>query len=387
MKKIAVVSDSFKGSLTSSEICAIVAKEAARFFPSCEIVGLPVADGGEGTVDSFLQCMKGEKVALEVTGPNFMREPSFYGNFGDTAIIEMAAAAGLPMVADQKDPARTTTFGVGELMRHALEHGAKRIVLALGGSATNDGGCGAAAAMGTRFFSATGETFVPVGGTLSKIVRIDNTETKRLLEGVEVVAMCDIDNPMHGQRGAAYVFSPQKGADPDMVRLLDQELVALDEILVRELDAHVAELPGAGSAGAMGAGAVAFFGASLRPGIETVLDTVRFEERTAGADFVITGEGRLDSQSLRGKVVIGVSRRAKRMNIPVFAVVGDVDDDIDEAYREGVTAIFSTNHLAIPVSEAKKRSTMDYRLTIENLFRALAAMETEKKTSQPILQQ
>ena len=189
--------------------------------------------------------------------------------------------------------------------------------------------------------------------------------------------MCDIDNPMHGLRGAAYVFSPQKGADEQTVRLLDAELVALDETLVRELGARVAQLPGAGAAGAMGAGAVAFFGARLNPGIETVLDTVRFEERVAGADFVITGEGRLDSQSLRGKVVIGVSRRAKRLNIPVLAVVGDVGDGIDEAYREGVTAIFSTNRLAIPFSEAKHRSKKDYRLTIENLFRALSALETK----------
>jgi len=377
MKKIAVVSDSFKGSVSSSEICQIVTEEAARFFPACEIVGLPVADGGEGTVDSFLECMTGEKVLLAVSGPYFTRVESFYGRFGDTAIIEMAAAAGLPMVGDDKDPTRTTTYGVGELMRHALEHGAKRIILALGGSATNDGGCGAASAIGTRFYDAAGETFVPVGGTLSKIARIDNAETQRLLAGVEVVAMCDIDNPMHGERGAAYIFSPQKGADADMVCLLDAELVALDQILARELGAQVAELPGAGAAGAMGAGAVAFFGARLNPGIETVLDTVRFEERVEGADFVITGEGRLDSQSLRGKVVIGVSRRAKRIGIPVFAVVGDVGDDIDEAYREGVTAIFSTNHLAIPFSEAKLRSKLDYRLTIENLFRALAALRAK----------
>lgn len=375
MKKIAVVSDSFKGSLTSSEICDIVAAQAQAFFPACEIVGLPVADGGEGTVDSFLECLAGEKVAVEVSGPYLERVPSFYGRFGETAIIEMAAAAGLPLVGERMNPALTTTYGVGELMRHALAHGAQKIILALGGSATNDGGCGAAAAMGTRFFNAAGEEFVPVGGTLSQIARIDNAETKRLLHGVEVVAMCDIDNPMHGQRGAACVFSPQKGADAEMVRQLDAELIALDQTITRELGLRVAEIPGAGAAGAMGAGAVAFFGASLKPGIETVLDTVRFEERIADADFVITGEGKLDSQSLRGKVVIGVSRRAKQLGIPVFAVVGDVGDDIDEAYREGVTAIFSTNHLAIPFSEAKKRSALDYRLTIENLFRALKAME------------
>ncbi len=374
MKKIAVVSDSFKGSVSSSEICVIVAQEAERFFPACEVVGLPVADGGEGTVDSFLECMEGEKVWTEAAGPYFERLESFYGRFGDTAVIEMAAAAGLPLVEERRNPALTTTYGVGELMRHALEHGARRLILALGGSATNDGGCGAAAAMGTRFFDAAGASFVPTGGTLARIARIDRAETARLLSGVEVVAMCDIDNPMHGERGAAYVFAPQKGADARMVRLLDEQLAALDQALARELCAHVSQLPGAGAAGAMGAGAVAFFGAALRPGIETVLDTVRFEERVAGADFVITGEGRLDSQSLRGKVVVGVSRRAKKAGVPVFAVVGDVGDGIEAVYDEGVTAVFSTNRLAIPFSEAKQRSARDYRLTIENLFRALAAL-------------
>ena len=374
MKKIAVVSDSFKGSISSSEICAVVAQEARRFFPACEVVGLPVADGGEGTVDSFLECLEGEKRTVEAAGPYFERRMAFYGSFGDTAIIEMAAAAGLPIVGDEKDPTKTTTYGVGELMRHALERGAKKIILGLGGSATNDGGCGAAAALGTKFYDSEGNAFVPTGGTLSKIVQIDHSETVRLLSGVEVVAMCDIDNPMHGTRGAAYVFGPQKGADAETVRLLDAQLVALDETISRELGLQVANLPGAGAAGAMGAGVVAFFGASLKPGIETVLDTVRFEERVAGADFVITGEGRLDSQSLRGKVVIGVARRAKRAGIPVIAVVGDIGDDIDEAYSEGVTAVFSTNRLAIPFSEAKLRSKQDYRLTIENLFRMIQAL-------------
>ncbi len=375
MKKIAVVSDSFKGSVTSSEICAIVAAEAKRFFPACEVVGLPVADGGEGTVDSFLECMSGEKIFIEAAGPNFERRTAFYGRFGETAIIEMAAAAGLPLVGDDKNPMLTTTYGVGELMLHALEHGAKRLILALGGSATNDGGCGAAAALGTRFYDAAGAEFIPTGGTLCNIARIDNAVTERLLSGVEVVAMCDIDNPMHGERGAAYVFAPQKGADAEMVRVLDAGLVSLDRVISREMGKSVAGIPGAGAAGAMGAGAVAFFGAKLNPGIETVLDTVRFEERISGADFVITGEGKLDSQSLRGKVVIGVARRAKQAGVPVFAVVGDVGDDIDEAYAVGVTAIFSTNHLAIPFSEAKARSAKDYRLTIENLFRALAALK------------
>jgi len=378
MKKILVVSDSFKGTISSGEICDIVAEETRRFFPACEIVGLPVADGGEGTVDSYLECMPGEKIFCEAAGPNFERRTAFYGRFGETAIIEMAAVAGLPLVDDTaKDPSRTTTYGVGELMRHALEHGAKRIILGLGGSATNDGGCGAAAALGARFLDADGESFVPDGGTLSKIANIDLTQTKRLLVGVDIIAMCDIDNPMHGTRGAAFVFAPQKGADETMVRLLDGELVSLDQTIARSLGIETANLPGAGAAGAMGAGVVAFFGAQLKPGIETVLDTVNFDERVAGADFVITGEGRLDSQSLRGKVVIGVARRARRAGVPVVAIVGDIADDIDEAYEAGVTAVFSTNRLAIPFSEAKPRSERDYRAAVNNIMRLIAGLGSD----------
>jgi len=371
MKKIAVVSDSFKGSITSSEICDIVAEETVRFFPSCEIVRIPVADGGEGTVDSFLACLPGEKILVEAAGPNFERRTAFYGRFGETAIIEMAAAAGLPLVGEEKDPSKATTYGVGELMRHALAHGVKKFIIGLGGSATNDGGCGAAAAMGTIFTDSNGKAFLPTGGCLSKIARIDCSETTNLLSGVDVVAMCDIDNPMHGKNGAAFIFSPQKGADAAMVTLLDRELVALDAMITRDLGVSVADIPGAGAAGAMGAGALAFFGATLNPGIETVLDTVCFEERIAEADFVITGEGRIDMQSLRGKVAIGVARRAKRLDIPVLAVVGDVGDNIDEIYAEGVSAVFSTNQLAIPFSEAKLRSKQDYRSTIANILRLI----------------
>ena len=373
MRKIVVVSDSFKGSLPSTQICEIVSQEARAFFPDCEVVGIPVADGGEGTVDCFLSSLPGEKITVEVNGPYFEPMQAFYGRIGETAIVEMAAAAGLPLVSNRKNPLQTTTYGVGELMRHALEHGAKHIILALGGSATNDGACGAAAALGTKFYDAEGKAFVPTGSTLSKIARIDNRETEQLLAGVSVTAMCDIDNPMHGTNGAAYVFAPQKGASEADVVLLDGELAALDRAIKRELSKEVALVPGGGAAGAMGAGALAFFGANLRRGIETVLDTVRFEERISGADLIVTGEGRIDRQSLRGKVVIGVSRRAKAAGVPVVAIVGDVADDIGGVYEAGVTAIFSTNQQAIPVSEAKKRSEHDYRMTVQNIVRLLVA--------------
>ena len=374
MKKCIVIPDSFKGSLSSLQICDIARESIGRFFPDCQVVTLPVADGGEGTVECFLSAMRGERVTLFVHGPYMEEISASYARFGETAIIEMASAAGLPMVGDQKDPSATTTYGVGEQLRHAVENGAKKIILGLGGSCTNDAGCGCAAAAGVKFYDAQGNVFVPTGGTLSKIVSFDRTEAETLFSDVEITCMCDIDNPMHGTTGAAYIFGPQKGADPIMVERLDHELKALAKLL----PAGTEELPGAGAAGAMGAGMVAFMGAKLRSGIETVLDVVEFDRQLADADLVITGEGKIDSQSLRGKVVIGVAGRAAKQNVPVCAVVGDVADDAYAAYDMGVSAIFSTNRLAIPFSQAKERSEQDYRHTLEDLLRMMKVCKSMK---------
>ena len=335
---------------------------------------LPVADGGEGTVECFLSAMEGESVTLSVHGPYMEEITASYARFVETAIIEMASAACLPMVGEKKDPSKTTTYGVGEQLRHAVENGAKKIILGLGGSCTNDAGCGCAAAAGVKFFDADGNLFVPTGGTLSKIASIDRSEADKLFGNIEITCMCDIDNPMHGTTGAAYIFGPQKGADPVMVELLDNELKALAKLL----PAGTGDLPGAGAAGAMGAGMVAFLGAKLRSGIETVLDVVEFDRQLSDADLVITGEGKIDSQSLRGKVVIGVARRAAKQNVPVCAVVGDVADDAYAAYDMGVSAIFSTNRLAIPFSQAKTRSEQDYRHTLEDLLRMMKVCKAMK---------
>ena len=375
MKKVVVVSDSFKGSIDSIEICHIAKEVINESFPECEIINLPVADGGEGTVECFRQAIGGELVETTVHGPHMELLDARYLRHGNTAIIEMAAAAGLPLVGTNRNPSVTTTYGVGEQIRHAVENGAKEILLGLGGSSTNDGACGLAAAIGVKFKDINGKEFVPTGGTLSKIEVIDMTEAKKLLEGVKVTAMCDIDSPMYGPKGAAYIFAPQKGADANMVLKLDEELKALDRIIVRELGIEsVAEVPGAGAAGGMGGGVIAFMGAQLKPGIQAVLDTVEFEKQLEGADLVITGEGKLDSQSLTGKVVIGVSRRAKECGVPVVAVVGDVADDAYGAYDLGVSAIFSINRLAIPFSEAKPRSKKDYENTLRDIFRFVKAI-------------
>ena len=362
-------------------ICQLVQHEALDAATQGFIDALNVADGGEGTVDCFLDSCGGERVLVSgVQDPYGEPIDAAYGLLPDgTAVIEMAAAAGLPLVAGRKNPCVTTTYGVGQLIADALARGARRIVLGLGGSATNDGGCGCAAALGVRFTDAGGTSFVPVGATLDRIAHIDASAVRERLHGVRMIAMCDITNPMHGHSGAAHIFAPQKGADEAAVRELDRQLRALDKIFRRELNASVAMLPGAGAAGAFGAGCVALLGAELRRGIEVVLDVVGFDALLTDADLVITGEGRIDAQSTHGKVVGGVARRAHARGVPVFAIVGDVGDDAYGAYDAGVSAIFSINRLAVPRDEAKARSHIDYTHTLDDLLRCIRAAEQFKR--------
>lgn len=363
MKKIVVISDSFKGTISSSRVAKIAKDCILKCFPHCEVVGLPVADGGEGTVECFLEAVGGEAVTCMVKGPWGEPVEAQYAKIGTVAVVEMAAAAGLPLAAPKLNPALTTTYGVGQLMAHAIEKGAKKIILGLGGSATNDGGCGCAAALGVKFYNEAGDVFCPTGSTLKDIVRIDTSES--VLRDVEVEVMCDIDNPLWGKRGAAYVFAPQKGADAAMVEALDRGLCHLASLM----EDGIGELPGAGAAGGFGAGAVAFLGAKLRAGIEVVLDMVEFEKQLQGCDLVITGEGRIDGQSLGGKVPVGVSRRARAMGVPVVALVGVVGDDADAVYDEGITAVFNTNRAALPFEKILDRGEEDYRRALESLLR------------------
>lgn len=371
--KIVLIPDSFKGTLSSVEVCRVLRGCVELRLPGCEVRAIPVADGGEGSVDAFLAALGGEKVHARVAGPFFEPVESFYGltDGGKTAIVEMAACAGLPLAGELRDPALTTTYGVGELIALAVEGGARKIILGLGGSATNDAGCGAAAALGVRFFDRTGTPFVPTGGTLGEVERIDVSAARERLRGVEITAMCDIDNPMYGENGAAYVFAPQKGAGPEQVRALDAGLRRLAGVMRRELGMDFAELPGAGAAGAMGAGVTAFLGASLQSGIESVLNAVDFDSAAADADLIFTGEGRLDSQSLRGKVVIGVARRAKRLGKRVIAIVGGAEGELEAAYAEGVTAVFTTNRLPEPLSRSAPRAAENLAFTMDNILRLL----------------
>ena len=338
--------------------------------PHTTLIAIPVADGGEGTVDAFLTALGGEKRYKTVKGPHFEPVRAFYGLLPDgTAVIEMAAAAGLPLAEWNPHVETATTFGVGELMCEAARNGCRRLLLGLGGSATNDLGCGAACAAGVRFINGDGQPFLPTGETLSDIGQVDCSGLDPALKNVPITAMCDIDNPLYGPTGAAYVFAPQKGADEAMVIKLDRGLRDASVPIGQAAHTDITTLPGGGAAGGMGAGMVAFFGATLQPGIEAVLDTVGFDRLLPGTDMVYTGEGRIDAQSLRGKVVIGVARRAKKAHVPVTALVGAVGDGYEGAYDEGVSGIFSINLRPEDFSTARYRSEENLRHTIRNLLR------------------
>ena len=375
MKKCVVVSDSFKGTVSSREICEIAQRVIPRQFPACEVVCIPVADGGEGTVDCFIQAMGAQRVEVTVTNALGEKSAAAYARIGELAIIEMAAAAGLPQVGTLRCPGTATTYGVGELIAHAVHSGCKRILLGLGGSATNDGGCGCAAALGVGFLDADGQSFVPVGDTLGRIARIDTAEADELLRSVEITVMCDVTNPLYGPTGAAYVFAPQKGADAEKVKSLDAGLRHFGDVIRSQLGIDVSRMPGAGAAGGMGAGCVALLGGRIQSGIDAVLDVTGFDRQLEGADLVITGEGRIDSQSAGGKVISGVARRTKAKGIPLIAIAGGIADSAGAVYDIGVSAMFSTDRAALPVDMLGARSPGDYEATLSDIMSLIAIAE------------
>lgn len=375
MKKCVVVSDSFKGTVSSREICEIAQRVIPRHFPACEVVCIPVADGGEGTVDCFIQAMGAQRVEVTVTNALGEKSAAAYARIGELAIIEMAAAAGLPQVGALRCPGTATTYGVGELIAHAAHSGCRKILLGLGGSATNDGGCGCAAALGVRFYDADGQSFVPVGDTLGRIARIDTAKADELLRSVEITVMCDVTNPLYGPTGAAYVFAPQKGADAEKVKSLDAGLRHFGDVIRSQYGLDVSAMPGAGAAGGMGAGCVALLGGMIQSGIDAVLDVTGFDRQLEGADLVITGEGRIDSQSADGKVISGVARRTKAKGIPLIAIAGGIADSAGAVYDIGVSAMFSTDRAALPVDMLGARSPGDYEATLSDIMSLIAIAE------------
>jgi glycerate kinase len=394
MNRIILAPDSFKGTLTSEEVSSILAEAIRTKKPEAEIVSLPVADGGEGTIDAFFAALSNagkapERIRRQVIGPLgglvsaeyliFREKTPSYRDRSErlTAVIEMAQTAGLPLARSlgRTDPAITTTYGTGQLILDALARGCTKIIVGLGGSATTDGGCGVADALGVRFFTSDGERFTPVGDDLSEIARIDMTGRNPRLAGAEIVCMCDVDNPLTGERGAAAVFGPQKGADPAMVRMLDDGLVHLAAVVskTKGLKKGREDLPGAGAAGGLGYGMTVFLGAKLKSGIDTVLDLTGFDAFLKGADYVITGEGKFDSQSVHGKVVSGIGKRAKKKNVSVIVVCGIEGGDVTEEERRenNIAAVYATCQRPRPFEEIRRTAKDDLRRTAERIAETL----------------
>lgn len=373
MQNFILVPDSFKGTLSAIEVCNIMKSSIKNLYKDANIISVPVADGGEGTVDAFLYALGGEKKSVWVS--DAFNEQKILAHYAmlkdDIAVIEMAGCAGLPLVKNRLEPDKTTTFGVGELIIDAVNSGAKKIILGLGGSATNDGGCGMAAALGVKFKDEQDQEFIPTGGTLSQIYKIDMNNIYSKIKDVEFVSMCDVDNPLCGKLGASAVFAPQKGADEDMVKLLDEGLAHLAKIIKRDLHIEVKDIKGAGAAGGLGAGSIAFLQSKLTKGIDVILDTIKFDELVSKADIVFTGEGKFDSQSLHGKVVMGVANRSQKYKTPVIVVTGAIGENIQEAYNKGITAIFSINKEPMEFSKSALKSKENMILTMENILRLL----------------
>ena len=373
MQNFILVPDSFKGTLSAIEVCNIMKSSIKNLYKDANIISVPVADGGEGTVDAFLYALGGEKKSVWVSDAfNEQKILAHYAMLKDNiAVIEMAACAGLPLVKNRLEPDKTTTFGVGELIVDAINSGAKKIILGLGGSATNDGGCGMAVALGVKFKDEQDQKFIPTGGTLSKIYKIDMNNIYPKIKDIEFISMCDVDNPLCGRLGASAVFAPQKGADEDMVKSLDEGLAHLAKIIKRDLHIEVKDIKGAGAAGGLGAGSIAFLQSKLTKGIDVVLDTINFDELVSKADIVFTGEGKFDSQSLHGKVVMGVANRSQKYKTPVIVVTGAIGENIQEAYNKGITAIFSINKEPMEFSKSALKSKENMILTMENILRLL----------------
>lgn len=356
--KIVIASDSFKGSNSSLAVAARIAAGIRKVCPDAQILPVAIADGGEGTVDAMIAGAGGRRVACRVTGPLGEAADSFYGILDNgAAVIEMAAASGLPMVPrDRRDPRVTTTYGTGELIRHALDAGARRVYIGIGGSATNDGGIGMAQALGASFTDAEGRELGYGGAGLASLARIDVSGLDARLRQTEIIVSCDVNNPLCGPQGASAIFGPQKGATPAMIAQLDAALAHYAEVVRCQLGIDRADAPGAGAAGGLGYALLVFADAVLRPGIEIVLDVADFDRKIADADLVITGEGRIDAQSVMGKVPVGVGLRAKKFGKPVLAIVGDIGAGAEAVYAHGVDAIMSTVNRAMPLDEAMGRS-------------------------------
>ena len=355
-KRIGIAPNAFKGSLSAGEAAGCIERGLKKAMPGISTVKVPMADGGEGTAKAIVEATGGRWVNCSVHDPLGRKVNAAVGLTGDSrcAVIEMASASGLVLLQpEERNPLCTSTVGTGEMIRVALDRGVTQILIGIGGSATNDGGTGMARALGARFLDTHGRELPEGGGSLGRLNRIDLKGLDPRLKAVKVVVACDVDNPLFGPGGAAQVYSPQKGATPLMVKSLDAGLKRLAAMIQKDLGIHVARLPGAGAAGGLGAGLVAFLNGRMRPGVEIVIEAVELESKLTGCDLVITGEGRLDGQTVFGKAPAGVARVAGRLGVPVIAICGSLGADARKLQAIGIKACFSA--LEEPVAEGELR--------------------------------
>ncbi|MDK2877430.1 MAG: glycerate 2-kinase [Thermoanaerobacteraceae bacterium] len=372
--RIVIAPDSFKGSLSSKEVADAIELGVRKVLPDVDIVKIPIADGGEGTVQTLVAAMGGEIIKTQVIGPLGETIESYFGVLNDkkTAIIEMANASGLPLVPiEKRNPLITTSYGTGQLIKAALDMNLERIVIGLGGSATNDGGVGMAQALGVRFFDENGNEIGFGGGELSKISKIDMSGIDDRIRKVRIEAACDVDNPLCGPYGASYIYGPQKGANKEMIEILDRNLGHLAKVIKRDLGADIMELPGAGAAGGLGAGLVAFLNAELKRGIDIIVNITKLDDYIKDACVVFTGEGQIDKQILSGKAVYGVAKIAKKHGAYVVAIVGSINDDAYELFDKGIDGIESIIDKPMTMDEACKRAGLLVERAAERVMRLI----------------
>lgn len=371
--KFLFASDSFKGTLSSEKIIELLTESANKVFPGCETAGTLIADGGEGTVDAVIAMTKGSLIEVSVHGPLMEETTAVYGKINEeSAIIEMAAASGLTMVpAELRNPLNTTTYGTGELIKDALDKGFRNISIALGGSATNDGGMGAMAALGVKFLDKDGKELKGQGSDLAKVAKVDISGLHPAVKEAAFTVMCDVNNPLTGPDGATYTFGKQKGGTPEILDELEAGMKSYAKVAGEALGRDIDNLPGAGAAGGLGAAACGFLNATLKSGIETVLDLIDFDRMLEGVDVVVTGEGRIDWQSAFGKVPSGIGMRCKNKGIPAVAIVGGMGKGAEKIYEFGVESIIPTINGAMDIDEALERAEELYQGAAERMFRFL----------------
>lgn len=371
--KIVLAPDSFKESMTAKEACESIEKGLRKIIENLECISVPMADGGEGTTQSLVDATDGEFYYVDVLGPLGEKVKARYGILGDkkTAILEMAAASGIELVPKEKrDATITTTYGTGELIKAALDKGVETILIGIGGSATNDGGAGMIQALGGKLLDRDGKEIGFGGGELSKLEKIDLSNLDKRIKDTKIVVACDVQNPLTGPNGASHIFGKQKGADENQRELLDKNLKHYAEIIRKDIGKDVENIPGAGAAGGLGAGLMAFLSAELKKGIEIVIEYSNLEEKLQGADLVITGEGSIDGQTRFGKTPYGVAMTAKKYNIPVIALAGNVGKDIDVLYEYGFTAILSI----LPRVESLEKAILNGKDNLEYISESIARM-------------